>query len=186
MRRILMAAGAALVVLSGTALAQGHGGGGGGPGGGGPGGGGPPVGVPGGGPGGGIDLPTGGPTATLPRSDNANANATGQNRGQSGDELHAQTDSHASVRAHERTGADVDHSAAASGAGLATRTFRVGQHVSGNAKFFTDLSAIPDAAKAQIPSQYMTDAFRFIYQADRIYVVDSGTSKVVTVVNLMP
>jgi hypothetical protein len=196
MRKILLTAGAALIALSGSALAQGHGGGG-GPGGAG-GGGGPPVGVPGGGPGGGepgggLDLPGGastnlpGPPTTIPPSDHANSNATGQNRGQSGDEVNAQTDSHASARAHERTGADVDHSGTAvSGAGLATKTYRVGQHVSANAKFYTDLNAIPDTAKSQIPSQYMGSTFRYIYQPDRIYVVDSTSNKVVSVVNLMP
>jgi hypothetical protein len=124
-----------------------------------------------------------GPPATIPPSDNANANASGQVQG----DVHAQTDVNASDRAQERTGASVDHSAsAATGAGLATKTYRVGQHVSGNTKLYTDLNAIPDAAKSQIPSQYMGSTFRYIYQTDRIYVVDSTTNKVATVVNLNP
>jgi hypothetical protein len=186
MRKILLTASAALIAFSAPALAQGHGGGGGDHGGG------PPAGVGGGaggglggglgGPGGLGGLPPGSPQ-TIPPSDNANARASGQVQG----DVHAQTDIHASDRAHERTGASVDHSAnAATGAGLATKTYRVGQHVSGNIRFYTNLSAIPDTAKSQIPSQYMTDAYRYIYQTNRIYVVDSATSKVTAVVNLNP
>jgi hypothetical protein len=71
---------------------------------------------------------------------------------------------------------------------LATKSCRVGQHVSGNAKLYTDLSAIPDTAKSQsqIPSQYLGNTFRYIYQTDRIYVVESTINKVATVVNLNP
>jgi hypothetical protein len=32
----------------------------------------------------------------------------------------------------------------------------------------------------------MTDAYQYIYQTNRIYVVDSSTSKVAAVVNLNP
>jgi hypothetical protein len=185
MRKILLGAGAAIVVLAGPAMAQDHGH---------VGGGGAPAGVLGGGIGaggvGGIGLPSTapagpppGPPRTIPPSDNANTNAPGQVQG----DVHAQTDDHASDRAHERTGASVNHSAsAATGAGLATKSYRVGQHVSGNAMLYTDLSAIPDTAKSQIPSQYLGNTFRYIYQTDRIYVVDSTTNKVATVVNLNP
>jgi hypothetical protein len=183
MRKILLAAGAAIVVLSGPALAQGHGRGGGRPVG-------IPGAVPGAGAGPGIGLPSGppaglppGPPATLPSSDNANANASGQVQG----DVHAQTDVHASDRARERTGASVDHSAsAATGAGLATKSYRVGQHVSGNAKLYTDLNAIPDTAKSRIPSQYLGNTYRYIYQTDRIYVVDSANDKVATIIDLNP
>jgi len=179
MRRIFLAASAALIAFSAPALAQGRGGGGGGP----------PAGV-GGGLGGDLRGGLGGPgrdlgslPTNIPASDNANARASGQVQS----DVHAQTDVHASDRAHERTGASVDHSAnAATGAGLATRTYRVGQHVSGNARFYTDLSSIPDTARSQIPSQYITDAYQYIYQTNRIYVVDSSTSKVAAVVNLNP
>ena len=221
MRNMLLAAGAAIAALSVPALAQSHGGGPGG-------GGGPPAGVtvgpstaiPAGPPQG---LPPGPPT-TIPPSDNANANASGQVQGN----VNAQTDTHASDRAQERTGASVDHSAttstdnddatAASGAaahvksktntpnyggsacppglagrnpacvppGLATKNYRVGEHLSGNFKYYTDLSAIPDTAKSQIPSQYQTNAYRYIYQTNRIYVVSGSTDKVVSVINLNP
>jgi hypothetical protein len=184
MRKILLAASAALIAFSAPALAQGRGGGGGGDHGGGP-----PAGVGGGlgvGGGGGFGGPgrdLGGLPANIPNSDNANAHASGQVTG----DVHAQTDIHASDRAHERTGASVDHSTnAATGAGIASRTYRVGQRVSTNSKFYTDISAIPSAAKAQIPSQYMTDAYRYIYQPNRIYVVSDSSNKVVSVVNLNP
>jgi hypothetical protein len=81
----------------------------------------------------------------------------------------------------------VDHSAsAATGAGLATKSYRVGQHVSGNARLYTDLNAIPDTAESRIPSQYLGNTYRYIYQTDRIYVVDSADDKVVTVIDLNP
>jgi hypothetical protein len=81
----------------------------------------------------------------------------------------------------------VDHSAsAATGAGLATKSYRVGQHVSGNARLYTDLNAIPDTAKSQIPSQYLGNTYRYIYQTDRIYVVDSANDKVATIIDLNP
>jgi len=185
MRKILLAAGAAIIVLSAPAFAQGRGHGGGGGIGGGLGGGiggglgGPPASIPAGPPQG---LPPGPPT-TIPPSTHANANASGQVQG----DVHAQTDANASARAQERTGASVDHRAsAATGAGIATRTYRVGQRVSANGKFYTDLSAIPSTAQAQIPSQYRTDAYRYIYQTDRIYVVSGTSNKVVSVVDLNP
>lgn len=182
MRKILLAAGAAIAVVSAPAFAQAHGnaGGGGGIGVGAGGGlGGPPVSVPAGPPQG---LPPG-PPATIPPSPNANANATGQVHG----DVHAQTDVNASDRAHERTGASVDHSATAStGAGYASRTYRVGQRVSANGKFYTNLDAIPNAAKAKIPSQYLTDAYKYIYQSGTIYVVANSSNKVVSAINLNP
>jgi hypothetical protein len=89
MRKMLLAASAALAALSMPVLAQDHGRGGGGGGGGG----GPP------------DV-SGGPPATIPASPNADVHASGQVSG----DVHAQTDAHASDRAQTRTGADVDRS----------------------------------------------------------------------------
>ena len=180
MRKMLLVAGAAIAVVSAPAFAQAHGNAGGGVGVGAGGGlGGPPVSVPAGPPQG---LPPGPPTA-IPPSPNANPNATGQVQG----DVHAQTDINASDRAHERTGASVDHSATASvGEGSASRTYRVGQRVSTNDKFYTKLDAIPNAAKAKIPSQYLTDAYKYIYQSGTIYVVANSSNKVVSVVDLNP
>lgn len=171
MRRILLAASAAIVVLSSPALAQGRGGGGGGP----PAGvgGGPPTSIPAGPP---STLPPG-PPDTIPPSANANANASGQVPGNT----HAQTDVHASDRAHERTGASVDHSTAASGAGVATRTYKVGQRVPGSATYST-LSA---AEMADLQAPYNdTTAYKYILGTSTIYVVNDSTNKVVSVVPL--
>jgi hypothetical protein len=209
----MLAAGAAIAALSIPAVAQDHGRGG-GEGAGGPGGGGPP----------GIERNVPVPGADrIPGGANANDHAFGQVQG----DVHAQTYIHANDRAHERTGANVDHSTnannkgAASGAsanvrsnntthatpnyggdvcppglssrnpacvppGQANRTFTVGQRLSSNFRYYTDVSNIPAGALSQVPSQYQTDAYRYIYQTDRIYVVDRNTNTVVTVVNLNP
>jgi hypothetical protein len=207
MRKMLLAASAAVAALSMPALAQDHGHGGGGGGGGGP----PDV--------------SGGPPATIPASPNANDRASGQIPG----DIHAQTDSHASDRAQTRTGADVDRSTrtdtdrdhntrdrnVTSGAGAvvkdratqkyggntcppglagrdpacvppgqANRSFTVGQHLSKNYRYYTELSGIPQTARSQVPTQYQTNDYTYIYQPDRIYVVDRSTNKVATVVDL--
>jgi hypothetical protein len=182
MRKTLLVACAAIAMLSAPAFGQAHGnaGGAGGLGVGAGGGlGGPPAGLPAGPP---QSLPPGPPT-TIPPSPNANTNASGQVQG----DVHAQTDVHASDRAHERTGASVDHSAsAATGAGAASRSFRVGQRVSSNEKFYTDLDKIPSTARTQIPGKYQSEAYRYIYQPDAVYVVANSSDKVVSVINLNP
>ncbi len=182
MRKMFFVAGAAIAALSMPAFGQGHGHGAGGVG----------VGLGGGAaagiPAGPSTLPAGppqglppGPPATIPPSSHANANASGQVQANT----HAQTDVHASDRAHERTGASVDHSTnVASGAGLANRTFRVGERVpaSANAKVYTSLSAT-DLAK--LPTKYQdTSAYRYIMGSNTIYVVSDSSNKVVDVVNL--
>lgn len=182
MHKTLLAAGAAIAILSAPVFGQAHGhaGGAGGVGAGARGGlGGPAASLPA------VPqatLPAVPPT-TIPPSPNANPNASGQVQG----DVHAQTDVHASDRAHTRTGASVDHSAtAATGAGVANRSFKIGQRVSANEKFYTDLDDIPSTAKAQIPNRYQTDAYRFIYQPDEIYVVANSSDKVVSTIDLNP
>lgn len=68
--------------------------------------------------------------------------------------------------------------------GQANKTFRVGQHLSGKYKYYTDLSSIPQDARTQVPTQYRSNDYRYIYQTDRIYVVNRDTNTVATVINL--
>jgi hypothetical protein len=68
--------------------------------------------------------------------------------------------------------------------GQADRSFRVGQHLSGNFKYYTQLSGIPADARSQVPTEFQNNNYRYIYQPDRIYVVHRDTNTVTSVINL--
>ena len=220
MRRIILAASVAIAALAMPAMAQdpgGHGQGaehGGGP---------PPDVGRGGGPGGGS-----GQDVTIPASPNANDNASGQVQA----DVRAGTDSHASDRAEERTGASVDRRPNADGddtdvdnddanqtadvddndgddarqgnkfggdvcapglagrdpacvpPGQANQTFTMGQTVPDNFRFLTDLSGVPEQFRTEVPTEFRTDAYRYFYNGDTIYVVATSDNTVAAVIDL--
>jgi hypothetical protein len=185
MNKIIFAASAAMAALAAPSvvLAQGHGGGHGG--------------------GGGMVSHGGGMM-----SSHANAHASG-----TVGTVHAQTDSRSNIRAQTRTGASVVRSPQVSHAttrastgnryngnacapGLAKknpacvppgqmqRSFRVGQRLPTNYRYYTGLSGIPTQYQSVIPQTYRS-GYRYIYDPnDYIYVVDPATSLVRSVINL--
>ena len=207
MRRIILAASVAIATLAMPAMAQdpgGHGQGaehGGGP-------------RPDVGQGGGL-----GQDVAVPVSPNANDNASGQVQA----DVRAGTDSRASDRAEERTGASVDRTPDTDGddtevddddgdgddasqgnrfggdvcapglagrdpacipPGQANQTFTLGQTVPDNFRFLTDLSGVPEQFRTEVPAEFQTDAYRYFYNSDTIYVVATSDNTVAAVIDL--
>ena len=69
--------------------------------------------------------------------------------------------------------------------GQAKRTFSEGQRVPTGFDSFTDFNDIPLQLRNAIPSQYGSDAFRYIYRDNRVYVVDRRTRIVSDIINLL-
>jgi hypothetical protein len=125
---------------------------------------------------------------------------------------HAKVDSRANVRATTRTGTSVTRTtnhvttrttaanrwngyACAPGLagktpacvppGQLKRSYRVGQRLPDNYRYYTDLNGIPVQYRTSIPTTYQT-GYRYIYQPNNtIYVVDPATDLIRSVINLV-
>jgi len=168
MRTIFLAAGAAIALVSAPALAQGHGHGGG----------------IGGGAGGGMSGGVRGGVVMPPMSTHANERASGPVQ----TTIHAQTDTHASMRAHARTGASVDHGSTSTMTprGQTVRPFRVGQRVPSDYKWYSDLSGLSSTQRSSITTQYPTTNYRYLYSGGNVYVVTRNSNTVRTVIDVTP
>ena len=168
MRTIFFAAGAAIAFMAAPALAQGHGHGGG----------------MGGGVGGGMSGGVRGGVVMPPMSTHANDRASGPVQ----TTIHAQTDTHASMRAHARTGASVDHGSSGTMVphGQTTRSFRVGQRLPTNYKWYSDLSGLTATQRTNITTQYPTANYRYLYSGGNVYVVTRNNNTVRTVIDVTP
>lgn len=62
--------------------------------------------------------------------------------------------------------------------GQAKRSFIEGQRVPRGYDYYTDFDRLPSNYQDDIPNIYQSDAYRYIYRDDRIYVVDR-TSRIV-------
>jgi hypothetical protein len=60
--------------------------------------------------------------------------------------------------------------------------FREGQHLPTGYNYYTDYNAIPEAYRSRIP---YTDANRYIYRDDSVYVVDPRTRMVTQIIDLL-
>ena len=167
MRTIFLAAGAAIAFMS----AQGHGHGGG----------------MGGGIGGGMSGGVRGGVVMPPISTHANDRASGPVQ----TTIHAQTDTHASMRAHARTGASVDHGSVdhvttTVPRGQTVRPFRVGQRLPSTYKWYSDLGSLSASQRSSITSQYPTANYRYLYSNGNVYVVTRNSNTVRTVIDVTP
>jgi hypothetical protein len=170
MRTIFLAAGAAIAFMAAPALAQGHGHGGGVGGG------------IGGGIGGGMSGGVRGGVVMPPMSTHANDRASGPVQ----TTIHAQTDTHASMRAHARTGASVEHGSTMVPRGQTVRPFRVGQRLPTNYKWYSDLGSLSASQRSSITTQYPTANYRYLYSGGNVYVVTRNNNTVRTVIDVTP
>ena len=69
--------------------------------------------------------------------------------------------------------------------GQAKRMFSEGQRIPTGYRYFTDYDDIPLQYRDDIPSRYGSDAYRYIYRDDSIYVVDRRTRLVSDIINLL-
>lgn len=69
--------------------------------------------------------------------------------------------------------------------GQAKRMFSEGQRIPSGFNSFTDFDEIPLDFRDDIPSRYGSEAFRYIYRDDSIYVVDRRTRIVSDIINLL-
>lgn len=69
--------------------------------------------------------------------------------------------------------------------GQAKRMFSQGQRLPAGYNSFTDFDDIPLEYRDDIPDRYETDAYRYIYRDDNLYVVDRRTRIVREVLNLL-
>jgi hypothetical protein len=68
--------------------------------------------------------------------------------------------------------------------GQANQTFTLGQTLPENFRFYTDLNGIPEQLRAEVPTQFQTDAYRYFYNGDTIYVVTRADSTVAAAIDL--
>lgn len=66
--------------------------------------------------------------------------------------------------------------------GQAKRMFNEGQRIPVGYDFFTDYNDIPEAFRTRVP---YSDANRYIYREDRVYVVDPTTRLVTSIIDLL-
>jgi hypothetical protein len=69
--------------------------------------------------------------------------------------------------------------------GQAKRMFSEGQRIPSGFNSFTDFDDIPSQFRDDIPSQYGSEAYRYIVRDDSIYVVDRRTRIVNEIINLL-
>lgn len=69
--------------------------------------------------------------------------------------------------------------------GQAKRMFSEGQRIPSGFNAFTDFDELPLQFRDDIPSQYSSDAYRYIQRDDSIYVVDRRTRIVSDIIDLL-
>lgn len=69
--------------------------------------------------------------------------------------------------------------------GQAQRLFREGQRIPTGYRYYTDLNGIPVGYRDDIPASYRTGDYRYIYRDNTIYVVDRTTRLVRSIIDLL-
>lgn len=69
--------------------------------------------------------------------------------------------------------------------GQASKTFEMGERLPDNYRYYVDFEGIPETHRDRVPEQYRTDDFRYVYQGDRIYVVNRADSLVAAILDLV-
>lgn len=69
--------------------------------------------------------------------------------------------------------------------GQAKRMFSEGQRIPSGYRSFTDFDDIPLQYRDDIPSRYGSDAYRYIYRDNSIYIVDRETRVISEIINLL-